>query len=336
METDSSLPESDRAGCAPGDFPETHAGALKPQSGRLCCDNCCRAWNGPPEERSGDPFQRLTRGGDPSNNLRSTTNRERLLRDAPAPRAALGTGRAVEPAAPPDEPFERPVADPGGGRDRRREVQVFNTLSLCLALTALSPALGDSIPAGSAEVIPGPDVAQAAEPAVVLAPGARVRITRPSPGGRPLIGQIVSVSRDSLRVRLNESGGVTTFRMDDKTLVERNAEHHTHAVAGAVTGGLLGGLVGLSIVSYEQSVNDLGESIGGVFGAPPPVHNEVSSAPIYLGLVLGGVLGGLIGNAINSDNWVPASVPVHVALRESYDPAGGFRVALAFSARRSP
>ena len=213
---------------------------------------------------------------------------------------------------------------------------MIDTLSLWVALTALSPALGDSIPAGSAAVVPGPDVAEAAEPAVVLDPGARVRITRPSPGGHRLIGQIVSVSGDSLRVRLNGSGGVTTFRMDDKTLVERNAEHHTHAVAGAVTGGLLGGLVGLSIVSYEQSMNDFEESIGAAFGAPPPAHNEVSSAPIYLGLFLGGLLGSVIGNAINSDKWVPASVPVHVALRESYDPAGGFRVALSFSPRRSP
>lgn len=175
---------------------------------------------------------------------------------------------------------------------------------------------------------PSPDTSRGSEPRLV--PGARVRISSPSSGHARVVGRVRALLGDTLQLELADSPHLSMpVLLDDRSTVELSVAHHSYLGRGILLGGLAGALIGGLIVAGQQLSNDIGETIVGGFGLPPP-HHEVSSAPFFIGVTAGGLLGGLIGGNMTKDKWVRVSHN-RVSLGGSYDHSGCFRLVASVS-----
>ena len=202
---------------------------------------------------------------------------------------------------------------------------------LFVTLGALDSTASGATSADSLAAMLKPDIVQVGAPTPLLVPGARVRVQSPSLGKQLVVGRVVTVAADTLRLRVDDIGGTMPVLLNKQTRVELSTEHHTRLAPGILIGGLLGGAIGGVIVAYRQTVNDVAETFEGIFSLETPTHHEVSNAPLLVGLMLGGALGGIVGNGMHADRWVPVTSPTRVSLGGSCDPSGHFRVAVSLS-----
>jgi hypothetical protein len=178
---------------------------------------------------------------------------------------------------------------------------------------------------------PGPATSQVSDRQNRLEPGARVRISNSSLGRAPVVGRVLAVLGDTLRLeRQDIPGAPTRVLLDDRAKVELSVSHHNYLGRGILIGGATGGLIGGMVVQFRQMSNDFGEALAGAFGAQPP-HHEVSSAPFYIGVAGGGLLGGFIGSTMTWDKWAPVSLRRRVSFGGSFEPTGRFRLAASVS-----
>jgi hypothetical protein len=144
-------------------------------------------------------------------------------------------------------------------------------------------------------------------------PGARVRIAADTLGPSPAVGNLVSLTRDSIAFVPVPSGyPVGGSRTADTVSLARTAVRHfevhrgTHRNAGkglrlgALSGGAIGGIAGA--VSYSPCVRT--EPLACLF--TPNNAREAAELGGAAGALLGLVVGALIGAFVVTDSWVPA------------------------------
>ena len=130
--------------------------------------------------------------------------------------------------------------------------------------------------------------------------GTRVRVRHV--GGRPMVGTLVGISSDSVRVRTVEAGDValpagSVIALDRSLGRERRFWRNfgLTAVAIAASGGILGA------VTYEPC-----ESTGFLSCLMvPESHGEAFLYGAAFGSVIGIPVGALVGYAVESERWAP-------------------------------
>ncbi len=198
----------------------------------------------------------------------------------------------------------------------------------------LPPIVGFVLWAMGACLVAGMARSQSSD--VALQPGARIRVHDPELGKKWVVGRAVGWSGDTLAFRADRDPDYTRrMSVDDRTRIETSVGQHDRMLMGLLIGGGAGLLVGSVIYGVEETSSGMGEIGGaiaaGLVGVPPPRHEEVSTAPIYIGLVAGGVLGAVIGKSAKIDRWMPARLPGHLAFGMSSGGAAGVRLSLTVS-----
>jgi hypothetical protein len=189
---------------------------------------------------------------------------------------------------------------------------------------ALALALGVSV---------APIPATAQDSLDSLGPGTRVRVSSPSLGGGAIVGRFVAKNGDTL-IFTPESSPSANVRvlLDERTDLKVSVARHNHAGHGVLVGASVGFLAGSLIVmrdQLDQGLENLFTDVGhGLVGATPPPHkDEVSSAPILVGLAVGAGVGVLVGATIKTDRWVTKDRSQAALQMSSF--RGGPRLAVA-------
>jgi hypothetical protein len=202
-------------------------------------------------------------------------------------------------------------------------MHVLARLALCLA-TALPPAA--VVPAAAAQS-PAPSAASA------VAPGARVRVTRP--GRAAAVGSVVAVRPDTLVVhwtaRGDSVGDTTAVSTAEVVRLEVSRGMHRRPWRGAGLGLLAGGGIGALVgaVTYTKPNCDAQQFICLDFG-----RGFAAAVVGGAGGILGAVVGGVIG-AQRVDRWqrVPLGAGrarVGVTLPRAGARGAGFAAAVSF------
>jgi hypothetical protein len=100
---------------------------------------------------------------------------------------------------------------------------------------------------------------------------------------------------------------------------------------GMVLGGLIGGTFGALIVTGHQLGYDVKEEIVAAYSGVAPPHQRATLAPVFVGLTSGCALGAVFGASTSVERWVPAKLPMHLALGGSLDAAGNMRFGVTAS-----
>ena len=157
-----------------------------------------------------------------------------------------------------------------------------------------------------------PSVAGAQSPApvpsVVLAPGARVRVTTPATGR--VVGTVVSTEDDSLRVALAGGSALVVPRSTLSGLelsAGRKGQGWRGAGIGLLVGAGIGGVIGFATYRRSECYDN---PVEGFFC---DLVNQTSrsvtvSSDAALGGLAGAIVGALVGQASGREQWVPVTL----------------------------
>lgn len=150
-----------------------------------------------------------------------------------------------------------------------------------------------------------------------LAEGDRVRLVAPALGSRRVIGHLLAVRVDGLRLKLLDGRELEVGRADIQRLeVARGLRSHT--AEGAAIGALAGAAVLLGLLIADRGVCD--EDLGGC---------QAYGLAAGIGAIPGALLGGLTGLHVRTDRWTKVPQARRAALRVG--PTAGKGVAVAVS-----
>lgn len=169
---------------------------------------------------------------------------------------------------------------------------------------------------------PGALVGQAATPALLVQPGARVRISQP--GEDPRIAIVVAYTADSLVVQGAEFENDVALPLTRISRLEVSAGSHRNVVNGMLLGTLIGGTAGfiLGVATYEPCTG---------FCLFTPDSRSTSGA---VGAALFGVLGFTVGSLVglqSHETWQQVPVDrkrVAIGVRQMH--GAGIGVSLEF------
>lgn len=185
---------------------------------------------------------------------------------------------------------------------------VPGTRARCQVFIALAVALGLA-------VVPGTASAQAD-----VAHGTRVRVHPVS--GRPMVGTLVVISGDSLRVRTLEAGDIT-LPASDVRMLERSVGRERRFWRN------------FALTNFGLTV------AGGVIGAAtyepcdcfffPSSRGGTAVLGALVGAVIGVPVGALVGSVVVDERWVPVEGIGSSGRRVSLRPTIGNRIGVAAS-----
>jgi uncharacterized protein YcfJ len=154
--------------------------------------------------------------------------------------------------------------------------------------------------AGFAQTAPTNDVTASA--------GSRVRVAAPVFGTRKQVGTVVSLTPDTVVLRLGAETASHSVGVREITSLEVTRGQHSQKARGAlwgtVIGAGLGGVLGYSLYKEPTCQNSVFGCINFTVGPTSRGSNAAVSA------VGGGVLGALIGTLVGNrktDTWVPGA-----------------------------
>jgi hypothetical protein len=170
-------------------------------------------------------------------------------------------------------------------------------LSLALVLVAVV-----AMPSVAAAQISAPAVS------VVLAPGARVRVTTPATGR--IVGTVVSAEDDSLRVALASGSSLAIPRSGFSGLelsTGTKGQGWRGAGIGLLVGAGIGGAVGLATYRRSECYDD---PVEGFFC--DLVNHTSRSVTVASDAAVGGlagvIVGALLGQAAGREQWLPVTL----------------------------
>ena len=145
--------------------------------------------------------------------------------------------------------------------------------------------------------------------------GSLVRVATTAPDRPPVVGRLVSITRDSIAFQrvfplmaASELARMdtTVIALHDVTGLEMRAGTRQHKLRGAMIGALSGG-VALSVVaaaSYKPCESTVPLGCLSTFDS----RGAVAYFGAIDGAVIGAVVGTIVGAIVASDIWVPASI----------------------------
>lgn len=155
-------------------------------------------------------------------------------------------------------------------------------------------------------VAPGALAQRAAAQGAAIAAGARVRITTDSAPAWPVVGSLLSATRDSVRVRLLPSSEPTSLANERIQTLAVSAGRHGHAVQGLIIGSASGLVIGA--VGGYASGDDPPQTFMGMTKG-----EKARLAAAVLGVVGAGA-GALIGHFVKTEEWRTVALPVQVSI----------------------
>lgn len=145
-------------------------------------------------------------------------------------------------------------------------------------------------------------VTEAAEVSA-LSPGAVLRVTRACPPARHheicprYQGTLVSIDRDTLKLRSSPGGPIQALAASDVSRLERRSGKRNLILLGALVGLNAGFLIGWAATSSECS--DYTGSLACVGSGAP------------YGMLAGALAGGVVGALVHPDRWSRIAWPQH-------------------------
>lgn len=146
----------------------------------------------------------------------------------------------------------------------------------------------------------GVGAVSAQSPRFPVAPGMTVRAS--VAGGKPVVGEVVSVEPGSLAVA-RAAGDTVVLAADALSGLEVAMGTKSNAGKGAVTGLLIGGVAGILLGAVAAGSDD-----GDDFYQPS--GGEYVLGGLVGGMFWGAGIGALVGSASRSPRWTPAVLPV--------------------------
>lgn len=141
------------------------------------------------------------------------------------------------------------------------------------------------------------------EPVSALSPGAVLRVTRACPPARHheicprYQGTLVSIDRDTLKLRSSPGGPIQALAASDVSRLERRSGKRNLILLGALVGLNAGFLIGWAATSSECS--DYTGSLACVGSGAP------------YGMLAGALAGGAVGALVHPDRWSRIAWPQH-------------------------
>ena len=147
---------------------------------------------------------------------------------------------------------------------------------------------------------------------LLVAPGARVRVTAPTVAEGTVVGTVASAHSDTLVLEVNEDS-LLAIPLTAVTSLEVSEGQSSSAGYLAVLGGLVGIWAGALIAS--SNVESSGGFLAGGF------ERELAAVGgAVAGLFVGAILGAGIGSAIMTENWKDVPVDeIRVGLLPTFD-----------------
>ena len=136
-----------------------------------------------------------------------------------------------------------------------------------------------------------------------IAPGDRVRVTRHGTGS-PLVGTVLALEGDSLRLKLGGQAAVISIPESAITTVEVRRWHDSYAGSGAATGSLVGAVFGATFGSRIPTRCS---------GFLPDLCSDTHRFALavvggVVGVSVGAVVGAVIGSAVHKNTWERVSL----------------------------